>query len=173
MHKYCYNKYMKAKTKIGLTFLTAITFVLIAYLYVSGNFNDIKPVIPNNNNPTEVEKIKEDGYYTSKEDVALYIHTYNKLPYNYITKSEANKLGWEANKGNLWDVTDKYLIGGDKFNNYEGLLPKKKGRQYYECDIDYEGGHRNAKRIVFSDDGLIYYTDDHYKSFELLYGEEE
>lgn len=116
--------------------------------------------------------IDEDGYYTSKEDVALYIHTYEKLPNNYITKREASDLGWESNMGNLWDVTEKMSIGGDKFGNREGILPKEDGRQYYECDINYEGGYRGVERLVYSNDGLIYYTADHYDSFELLYGEE-
>lgn len=63
-------------------------------------------------------------------------------------------------------------IGGDRFGNREGLLPTAKGRKYYECDIDFDGTYRGAKRIVYSNDGLIYYTEDHYESFELLYGEE-
>ena len=119
-----------------------------------------------------VDLLDEDGYYTSKEDVALYLNNYDKLPNNFIRKGEASDLGWESNKANLWDVTDRMSIGGDKFGNREGLLPKKDGRQYYECDINYEGGYRGAERLVFSNDGLIYYTADHYDSFELLYGEE-
>ena len=64
-------------------------------------------------------------------------------------------------------------IGGDRFGNYEGLLPEKDGRTYYECDIDTLGAEtRGVKRIVYSSDGFIYYTEDHYESFELLYGEE-
>jgi len=118
------------------------------------------------------EVIVEDSYYTSKEDVGLYIHTYNKLPKNFITKKEAVDLGWKSSEGNLWEVTDKMSIGGDKFGNREGKLPNDGDRQYYECDIDYDGGYRGAKRIVYSNDGLIYYTEDHYESFELLYGEE-
>lgn len=116
--------------------------------------------------------LEEDGYYTSMEDVGLYIHTYGKLPNNYIKKSDAGDLGWKSSEGNLWDVTDKMSIGGDKFGNREKLLPIKEGRQYYECDINYEGGYRGAERIVYSDDGLIYYTEDHYESFTLLYGDE-
>ncbi|MBN6206101.1 hypothetical protein JYK21_06520 [Ralstonia pickettii] len=116
--------------------------------------------------------IEEDGYYTSKNDVALYIHTFNKLPDNYITKSEANKLGWVASEGNLWEVTDQKSIGGDRFGNREGSLPDKTNRQYYEADIDYEGGYRGPERIVYSNDGLIYYTNDHYDTFTLLYGDE-
>lgn len=124
------------------------------------------------NNESEDEKsleVFENKEYSSKEEVAAYINKYNKLPSNYITKKEAENLGWESSKGNLWDVADGKSIGGDKFGNREGLLPKKSGRQYYECDIDYNGGYRGAKRIIYSNDGLIYYTEDHYKTFEQLY----
>ena len=116
--------------------------------------------------------VSEDGEYTSKEEVALYIHLYNHLPGNYITKKEAQELGWDSSLGNLNKVAPGKSIGGDKFGNREGLLPKKSGRVYYECDIDYKKGSRNAKRIVFSNDGLIYYTEDHYETYELLYGTE-
>ena len=118
-----------------------------------------------------VETIREDGFYTSKEDVSLYLYTYGHLPANYVTKEKAKEMGWVASKGNLQEVCDQCSIGGDRFGNREGALPSKKGRKYYECDIDYEGGSRNAKRIIYSDDGLIYYTDDHYSTFTLLYGE--
>lgn len=119
----------------------------------------------------EQTAIDEDGEYTSKEDVALYIHTYGKLPQNFIKKNEAKKLGWEG--GSLEPYAPGRSIGGDRFGNYEGLLPEAEGRKYTECDIDTMGrSSRGAKRIVFSNDGLIYYTGDHYKSFELLYGEE-
>ncbi len=119
-------------------------------------------------------EVEEDGVYTDAEHVALYIHTYGHLPSNYITKREAEAAGWDSEKGNLGKVLPGYSIGGDRFGNYEKLLPRKKGRTYYECDIGYnpKKGSRGAKRIVYSNDGLIYYTDDHYNSFELLYGEE-
>lgn len=112
--------------------------------------------------------VKKNGIYTSMEEVASYIFLYETLPKNYITKSEARKLGWKASEENLWKVTDEKSIGGDVFGNREGKLPKKEGRIYYECDIDYDGGKRNAKRIVYSNDGLIFFTEDHYKSFERL-----
>lgn len=113
--------------------------------------------------------IDENGRYTSPHEVSLYIYTYGKLPSNFITKSEASDLGWDSGKGNLWEVTDEMSIGGDKFGNREGLLPKENGRIYYECDVNYKGGYRGAERIVFSNDGLIFYTKDHYESFEQLY----
>lgn len=124
------------------------------------------------NRADDGEEITEDGEYTSKDDVALYIHLFEHLPDNYITKDEAKKLGWVSSKGNLWDVAPGKSIGGDRFGNREGLLPDKKNRKYYECDIDYEGGYRGDDRIIYSNDGLVYFTGDHYSSYELLYGEE-
>lgn len=102
--------------------------------------------------------IDEDGIYDSKEDVALYIHLYGKLPKNYFPKSEFNK-------------KDKYqCCGGDRFMNREGRLPS--GETYYECDIDTYGiTSRGAKRLVWTKSGIVYYTGDHYETFTQLYGE--
>ena len=113
--------------------------------------------------------VSEDGEYTSKDEVALYIHLYGHLPGNYISKTKARKAGWVNTKGNLWDVLPGKSIGGSEFHNDDGQLPDAKGRRWTECDINYQGGFRNAERIVFSNDGLIFYTDDHYKTFEQLY----
>lgn len=120
---------------------------------------------------TTAEKIsvQKNGSYTKPEDVAEYIHTFGTLPKNFITKSEAKALGWDNSKGNLWDVAEGKSIGGDYFGNYEGLLPSANGRKYTECDVNYSGGYRGSERIIFSNDGLIFYTDDHYKTFTQLY----
>ncbi|MDD6084114.1 MAG: ribonuclease domain-containing protein [Oscillospiraceae bacterium] len=122
---------------------------------------------------TEEElQIDENGAYTTKQEVAFYIYTYGHLPSNFITKKEAESLGWSG--GSLEPYAPGKCIGGNRFGNYEGILPEKEGRQYTECDIDTLGAEkRGAKRIVFSNDGLIYYTEDHYETFELLYGSEE
>ena len=121
--------------------------------------------------PDETAQIDEDSSYTTKDDVALYIHTYGHLPDNFITKKDAQALGWPG--GSLEPYAPGKCIGGSRFGNYEGLLPEADGRTYTECDIDTLGADsRGAKRIVFSNDGLIYYTEDHYETFELLYGEE-
>ena len=115
--------------------------------------------------------IDEQGSYTTKEDVSLYIHLYGKLPGNFITKSEARSLGWDG--GGLENCAPGKCIGGDRFGNYEGLLPDAPDRYWTECDIGTLGrDSRGSKRIVFSNDGLIYYTDNHYESFTQLYGEE-
>ena len=137
---------------------------------------DPKQENPKQDEPKKEEKkepaIDEDGSYTSKEDVALYLWTYKKLPSNFITKNAAENLGWKGGGLDKYPKTKGKCIGGDKFGNREGLLPKN--HKYIECDIDTLGAkERGAKRIVFADDcSLIYYTEDHYNTFELLYGEE-
>lgn len=119
---------------------------------------------------SETPRVVKGKSYDSKDDVAEYLHLYGELPPNYITKAKAEDLGWSG--GSVEKYAPGKCIGGSRFGNYEGLLPKKSGRVYYECDIDTLGeSSRGAKRIVYSNDGLIYYTDDHYESFTLLYGE--
>lgn len=107
----------------------------------------------------------EEKALTSFKDVAGYIKEFGKLPDNFITKKEAQGLGWEPRQGNLWDVAPGKSIGGDRFQNREKKLPHEKGRTWFEADIDYQGGRRGAKRILFSNDRLIYKTTDHYKTF--------
>lgn len=128
-------------------------------------------VSPGESDKSSPAALDEGGEYTSAEDVALYLHLYAHLPQNFITKKDARALGW--NGGGLDNYADGKCIGGDRFGNYEGLLPDAPGREYHECDIDtLHAASRGAKRIVYSNDGLIYYTEDHYESFILLYGEE-
>lgn len=162
---------MKKKISSILSILLAV--VLLLFFGEPGKEAEV-PELPQKEIVQQVAEeapvIDEDGSYTSKEDVALYIHLYGRLPDNFITKNEARDLGWEG--GGLEDYAPGKCIGGDRFGNYEGLLPKADGRKYTECDIDTLGeDNRGPKRIVFSNDGLIYYTEDHYESFELLYGE--
>lgn len=121
---------------------------------------------PQTDTPLE---ITEDGQYTAKEEVAEYVHRFGHLPDNFISKTKARKLGWDNKEGNLWDVAPGKSIGGSQFKNYDGALPDKPGRTWTECDIDYQGGYREAKRLIFSNDGLVYYTEDHYKTFEQIY----
>jgi len=131
--------------------------------------SEITTISPKTSSETP-ETVIESGSYTSKDDVALYIHLFGHLPGNFITKAQASALGWTG--GGLDAYAPGKCIGGDYFGNYEGLLPKKSGRTFAECDIDTLGASsRGAKRIVFSNDGLVYYTPDHYESFTLLYGD--
>ena len=129
--------------------------------------NQTSPDADNGNANNDDEKLRnEDGSYTTKEDVALYLWEYGELPENFITKKEAEKLGWPG--GSLEPYAPGCCIGGDHFGNYEGLLPED--TNYIECDIDTMGAKkRGAKRIIFSEEGYIYYTDDHYESFTQLW----
>lgn len=147
--------------KAGLILL----FILVLAVYMIGNAPD------DISSSTAISGLDENGVYTTAEDVSAYLLAYGQLPDNFITKSEAKSLGW--NGGGLEDFAPGKCIGGDKFGNYEGLLPEESGRQYYECDINtLKKNSRGAERLVYSNDGLIYYTADHYDSFTLLYGEE-
>ncbi len=124
---------------------------------------------PPEETPAEVPEepaVTEDGSYTAPEDVALYIHLFGHLPANYITKNEARDLGWVSSEGNLWDVAPGMSIGGDRFGNYEGLLPEG---SYRECDVNYAGGFRGGERLIYGSDGSVWYTNDHYESFTQLY----
>ena len=138
---------------------------------VSAEAADAPLPSPDENN--EMTPPDPAGHYTSIEEVALYLHLYGTLPDNFITKGEAFALGWEPREGNLWEVAPGMSIGGDRFGNRERRLPEKAGRQYYECDVNYQGGFRGPERIVYSNDGLVFYTPDHYETFERLYGEED
>ena len=118
----------------------------------------------------EGDLLNPEGSYTTKEDVALYLELYDSLPDNFITKKEARSLGWEG--GSLEPYAPGYCIGGDHYGNYEGVLPKNE--EYRECDINTLGAKkRGSERIVFAgEDGditAIYYTGDHYRTFEPIY----
>lgn len=154
------------KVKKYFSYLLVLILLIFAGLKFGQNNNtDI-----NNNKKIEIEEnnsktITEDGSYYSLEDVCEYLVKYKRLPNNYLTKKEAKDLGWIPKEGNLWEVTDKGVIGGDYFGNFEGRLPEG---DYKEADVNYEGGRRNGERIIFDDDINIYYTKDHYESFERI-----
>lgn len=102
---------------------------------------------------------------TAPQNIADYIFAHGTLPDNFLTKNEARQLGWDSSKNYVSDVAPGYSIGGDKFGNYEGLLPDASGRKWYEADANYTAGPRGAERILYSSDGLVYYTNDHYQTF--------
>lgn len=151
---------MKAVKTLALLLLAVLTLWI-------GIQQNVPPAVP----AQDPAALAEDGWYYSAEDVSLYLRLYGELPSNFITKEEATAMGWS---GGSPDVDfPGYAIGGDVFGNYEGLLPKAPGRIYRECDIDTLGReYRGAKRLVYSNDGLIFFTEDHYDSFISLYPEE-
>lgn len=116
---------------------------------------------------TKIETVKDINSLTKETVVVSFVKKNKKLPEYYITKKEAREKGWNAADGNLCDVLPGKAIGGDVFSNREGSLPKSDGRKWFEADLNYNCGRRNADRLLFSNDGLIYVTYDHYKTFLL------
>ena len=163
---------MNALNKILKTLVPVLVIAALALGYfLFGGTDTAQPDIDGGAEISESRSaslsIEKDGEYTSPEDVALYINTYHKLPKNYITKNEAKKIGWDSENGNLDEVAPGKSIGGDRYGNYEKKLPQ--GEKYKECDVNYRGGYRGAERLIFTSDGTVYYTNDHYNSFERLY----
>ena len=126
------------------------------------NFEKEKSDFSNKNNDSS-NQIDE---LTNDEIVVKYLKEHGELPEYYITKSEAKSLGWVPSKGNLCEVAPGRAIGGDIWTNRQKSLPTKSGRKYFEADLNYNCGNRNADRVVFSNDGLVFVTFDHYRSFE-------
>lgn len=114
-----------------------------------------------------------EGPIIEPQAIADYLFTYGELPENFITKKEAQALGWDSRFNYLSDVAPGKSIGGDNFGNYEGKLPTGKGIRYHEADCYYTGGRRNAHRVVYSTDGRVWYTGDHYNTFTELFPSEQ
>ncbi|MCR3761291.1 ribonuclease [Clostridium felsineum] len=153
--------------------LAAICLTLV-FMVFGAFFNNVANV-----SAKTVNSVRQATYqktqYNYDEDVindfqgvADYIHENGTLPDNYITKEEASDLGWRPGE-DLWDYAPGKSIGGDIFTNSERVLPYKRGRVWHECDINYNGGHRGADRLLYSNDGLIYGTSDHYETFTRYY----
>lgn len=145
--------------------LNVALLIFFAFFLSACTISENDLIEPEQNSISVLQEINEDGQYVEASDVAKYLRAYSHLPKNYLTKQEAKEKGWIASEGNLREITNNAVIGGDRFGNREGLLPEEPGRTYYECDVNYDGGHRGPERLVYSDDGLIFYTKDHYKSF--------
>ncbi|TQI82451.1 ribonuclease [Serratia fonticola] len=112
--------------------------------------------------PVAAESIEK---LTEQKRVVSYVQQHQRLPDYYITKKQAREQGWDAGKGNLCQVLPGKAIGGDRFSNREGRLPTANNRVWREADINYQCGRRGADRLLYSSDGLIFVTRDHYKNF--------
>ena len=183
-------------TKKINTIIMIVATVIILLLILKNNkdLNDIKNIVSTNTQQS-VDKSKQNTKQNTKNEkntktqtiiatsdssnisseikeltkvdvVSKYILENGKLPDYYITKKEAMNLGWIASKGNLCEVAPGKAIGGDYFTNREKILPMTKNRRWYEVDVNYNCGNRGADRILFSNDGLVYVTYDHYKTFQ-------
>lgn len=179
-------------TKKINTIIMIVATVIILLLVLKNNkdLNDIKNIVSTNTQQS-VDKSKQNTKnekntktqtiiatsdssnisseikeLTKVDVVSKYILENGRLPDYYITKKEAMNLGWIASKGNLCEVAPGKAIGGDYFTNREKILPMTKNRRWYEVDVNYNCGNRGADRILFSNDGLVYVTYDHYKTFQ-------
>lgn len=136
-----------------------------------GTAGDITSVTAGKKQTEEPAKTQteESGPITDPQEIADYIFAHGQLPDNFITKEEAKALGWDSGRNYVGDVAPGKSIGGDRFGNYQGQLPKAKGRKFYECDVNYKGKKRGEERIIYSSDGHVWYTKDHYETFEELF----
>jgi len=159
-----------ARKRPGL--VVALLSLALALILSGCGRVDLLPTSPTPTSaPTSSVQVLESGRYDSPREVAAYLRAFGHLPANYLTKAEATERGWKSSEGNLREVADGCSIGGDVFGNREGRLPSASGRTWFECDVNYQGGFRGAERLVYSNDGLIYYSDDHYATFTRIDGE--
>ena len=120
--------------------------------------------------PTAVPEVTATpGPMDEAQKLADYIFEHGELPENFITKKEAQARGWQDQYRYVGDIEPGLCIGGDYFGNYERKLPVVKGRKYYEADCFYQGGPRNEYRIIYSTDGHVWFTGDHYETFVELF----
>ena len=162
--------------KLGLFFIIGLLTAFLV-MYFLNNYNVEKKSETTSNteiiskdasrNSSEITETSFAGNIdelTAENKVIDYVKANRQLPDYYVTKSEARKSGWVPSKGNLCDVLPGRAIGGDKFSNREKQLPHNE--QYFEADVNYNCGNRNADRIVFTKNGDVYLTKNHYKSFQ-------
>lgn len=154
------------KSRISISSLIVVLLIALGSYFGNDSFDSL--IEESSPSQSQEASIAEGQAYTEPQEVAAYIDTYGELPPNYITKEEAESRGWVPSEGNLYEVAPGMSIGGDYFGNFEGHLPEGPGRTYYEADVNYEEGHRGPERLVFSNDGFYFYTDDHYASFTQL-----
>ncbi|NAW51433.1 ribonuclease [Elizabethkingia argentiflava] len=152
--------------KIILLFYLAFTAGMVVMYVMSSKESREKNNIIKPSTAIPIKAKADITELTSEKVVIDYVKKNKKLPNYYITKAEAVQKGWIPSRGNLCDVLPGRAIGGDHFGNREGKLPKQQGRKYFEADVNYSCGRREADRLVFSDDGLVFISKNHYKTFE-------
>ena len=163
---------MKRKTRL----IALVALLMAAVLVLSSCAADaaVTGKKKKNTTPTPAvtavpEATEEPGPIIEPQRIADYLFEHGELPENFITKKEAERLGWKTTYRYVSDLGPGITIGGDYFGNYEQKLPAVKGRKYAEADCYYQGGPRNEYRIIYSNDGHVWYTGDHYNTFIELY----
>ena len=157
----------------------AVLIVLLVAALLLLTVNTLEPAKKENN--TEVPVITAaaptdapapaaaPGPLEEAQRIADYLFEHGELPDTFLRKRDAQALGWNSAYNYVSDVAPGRSIGGDYFSNYEQKLPVVQGRKYYEADCFYQGGKRNAYRIIYSNDGHVWYTGDHYNTFTELF----
>ena len=92
------------------------------------------------------------------------LHIKGTLPDDYVTMQEAKQVGWKRGEDPRDFINDKLITGGE-YHNDDGHLPQKADRLWQEADLSYLSGKRGGQRVVWSNDGLVFVTYDHYKTF--------
>ncbi len=144
--------------------IIAVIFAIVATAF--GLHHPAKHVTPSGTAPSVSSDITS---LTQQQAVADYLHQYRRLPSAYLTKAEARRRGWDPASGDLCRVLPGRAIGGDRYGNREKILPEAQGRRWFEADINYQCGHRGSDRLLYSSDGLVYVTHDHYRHAEQVY----
>lgn len=152
--------------KQNVIILVTLIALLLGFIFIRGKQEGIADKEDTKTTHVSLSEIPDIRSLTDEKTVVNFLRKEKKLPDYYITKSIAKQQGWVPSQGNLCEVLPGRAIGGDVFSNRQKKLPKKKGRTWFEADINYNCGRRDADRIVFSDDGMIYVSYDHYKNFE-------
>lgn len=155
--------------------IIALLVVIILLLLLKRKGSTEQPAVKPGTDQTVTDKRKDKpkpsvsnniDELTATAVVVFYVKEHRRLPDYYITKNEARQQGWNPAAGNLCDILPGRAIGGDVFSNREGRLPRSKGRRWFEADLNYTCGNRNADRLLFSNDGLVFITTDHYQTFD-------
>jgi len=157
-----HNKFFDDWMNKIIVILLILAILIGAGVYFKWHSRQQADIIGQTVAPTAVHNIDK---LTAQQNVVNYLRQYHRLPDFYITKRKARQSGWDPRTGNLCQVMPGKAIGGDRYNNREKLLPAAPDRQWYEADINYHCGRRASDRLLYSSDGLIYVTLDHYKTF--------
>lgn len=153
--------------KIISIIICAIAAVSLLYkLFVKENNQLPKSVVNTGVQKNDARIPADISVLTDEKAVVSYVKQHHCLPDCYITKKEAREQGWNPAQGNICNVLPGRAIGGDRFSNREHSLPDAPGRKWFEADINFDCGRRNADRLLFSSDGLVYVTKDHYRTFQ-------
>lgn len=157
---------MQFKRIISIIICAIAAIILLYKLSVTKNDQSSQSIVNTGVQKNDTDTSTDISVLTNEKAVVSYVKQHHCLPDCYITKREARERGWNPAQGNICDVLPGRAIGGDRFGNRGHSLPDVPGRKWFEADINFDCGRRNADRLLFSSDGLVYVTKDHYRTFQ-------